>query len=89
MEELSGEPEIPVEILKSRQGDQLYSDENEEEERKERNIDKEIEFENPELPSQTEMCWNFFLTPIVLYAGFGRVVMLYERKSSLLQMAQA
>ena len=35
------------------------------------------------------MFWNFILTPMVLYAGFGRVVMLYERKTSLLQVAQA
>ena len=35
------------------------------------------------------MFWNFFMTPIVLYSGFGRVVMLYERKTSLLQVAQA
>ena len=35
------------------------------------------------------MFWNFLLIPLVIYAGFGRVVMLYERKSSLLQVAQA
>ena len=47
-------------------------------------IDKEIEFEHPELPSPTEMFWNFLLTPLIVYTGFGRVVMLYERKNSLL-----
>lgn len=53
MEDLDGEPEVPIDILKSRNADQLYSedDDDQEEERKERNIEKEIEFENPELPS--------------------------------------
>ena len=82
---MDGEPEIPVDLLKGG-SDNVYS-ESEEEAPKTRNIDKEIEFEHPELPSPTEMFWNFFLTPVIIYAGFGRVVMLYERKSTLLQVA--
>ena len=68
-------------------GSATEEDENEEETIYQRNIEKEIEFENPEIPTPTEMFWNFFLTPIILYTGFGRVVMLYERKNSLLPVA--
>ena len=35
------------------------------------------------------MCWNFIFTPIIVYTGFGRVAMLYERKFSLIQISQA
>ena len=65
-------------------GSATEEDETEEVTITERNIEKEIEFEHPEIPSPTEMFWNFLLTPLIVYTGFGRVVMLYERKNSLL-----
>lgn len=55
----------------------------------ERDVDQEIDAEHPEIPSTSEMGWNFIFTPIIVYTGFGRVAMLYERKNSLLQIAQA
>lgn len=59
-------------------------DENSEVSADERDVEQEVDVENPEIPSTSEMCWNFILTPIIVYTGFGRVAMLYERKNSLI-----
>lgn len=49
----------------------------------------QIEYEHPEIPNPSEVFWNFIYTPIILYAGFGRVTILSQRKSTLTSFAQA
>lgn len=46
------------------------------------NIDEEINFEHPDIPMLAELLWNFILTPIVIYGGFGRLVIVSERKKT-------
>jgi hypothetical protein len=52
-------------------------------------IESDILFENPEIPSTRENMWNFLLLPVVIYAGFGRAIYVTERKKNLLQIAHA
>ena len=54
-----------------------------------KNFEDELEFEHPEIPTYNELFWNFLLMPIIVYAGLGRVVVLSERKTGLMQFAQA
>ena len=53
-----------------------------------RNIAEEIAYENPEIPSYTELAWNLVQQPVVMYAGFGRVVITTERRKTFVQVAQ-
>jgi hypothetical protein len=42
----------------------------------------EIDFEHPEIPQLDELIWNFFLMPIIIYGGFGRMIIVSERKKT-------
>lgn len=46
------------------------------------NVDEEIYYEHPDLPQVSELLWNFVLLPVVMYNGFGRLVIASERKKS-------
>lgn len=46
------------------------------------NIDEEINFEHPDIPMFAELYWNFILLPIIIYSGFGRLVIVSERKKT-------
>lgn len=52
-------------------------------------IPEQIEFEHPEIPTMNELFWTFLCMPVILYVGLGRVAVLSERKTSLMQFAQA
>ena len=54
-----------------------------------RNVDEEIEFEHPEIPTSYESMMTLFLMPVILYCGFGRALIASEKKSTILQGAYA
>lgn len=54
-----------------------------------RNADEEIAYEHPEIPSRFESLVTMLMLPLVIYGGFGRSVMMYEKRSSLLLMSHA
>jgi hypothetical protein len=54
---------------------------------KKRTLEEEIEFEHPEIPTYSELFWNIFFMPLIIYAGLGRVVVLSERKTFLTQFS--
>ena len=54
-----------------------------------RDPDEEIEFEHPEIPSTYESFMTFLLMPIVIYGGFGRSVVVSEKRSNILMVSHA
>jgi hypothetical protein len=42
----------------------------------------EIDYEHPEIPQMDELIWNFILMPIIIYGGFGRMIIVSERKKT-------
>lgn len=46
------------------------------------NVDEEIQYEHPDIPQVSELLWNFILTPIIMYSGLGRLVIVSERKKT-------
>jgi hypothetical protein len=42
----------------------------------------EIDYEHPEIPQLDELIWNFVLMPIIIYGGFGRMIIVSERKKT-------
>ena len=54
-----------------------------------RNAEEEIAYEHPEIPSRFESLVTLFLLPLIVYGGFGRSVMMYEKRSTLLLMSHA
>ena len=42
----------------------------------------EIDYEHPEIPQMDELVWNFFLMPVIIYSGFGRMIITSERKKT-------
>lgn len=42
----------------------------------------EIEYEHPDIPQMDELAWNFFLMPVIIYSGFGRMIITSERKKT-------
>jgi len=46
------------------------------------NINEEIQYEHPDIPMVAELAWNFILTPLVIYGGLGRLVIVSERKKT-------
>ena len=49
-----------------------------------RNPDEEIEFEHPEIPSNYESFMTFLMLPVLIYGGFGRSVVVSEKRSNIL-----
>jgi len=46
------------------------------------NVDEEIQYEHPDIPLCSELTWNFLLTPMIMYSGLGRLVIVSERKKT-------
>jgi hypothetical protein len=46
------------------------------------NIDEQILYEHPDIPQNSELLWNFILQPIIIYGGFGRLVIVSEKKKT-------
>jgi len=73
---------------------QLYEDSDEEDEKnkkgqKSKNYLKDIEFEHPEIASYSELFWQFFFMPIVVFAGLGRLVVCTDHKTTIGQFSMA
>ena len=51
--------------------------------KKSKNFLKEIEFEHPELANYSELFWQFFFSPLIIFAGLGRLVVLSDRKTTV------
>ena len=64
-------------------------DENEKGHKNSRNYLKDIEFEHPEIASFSELFWQFFFMPVVIYAGLGRLVVTTEHKTTIGQFSLA
>jgi hypothetical protein len=48
-----------------------------------KNYLREIEFEHPELANYSELWWQMFFMPVVIYGGLGRLVNLSDRKATV------
>ena len=46
------------------------------------NIDEQIQYEHPDIPQCSELLWNFILQPAIIYGGFGRLVIVSEKKKT-------
>lgn len=57
--------------------------------KKKRDADQEISYEHPEIPDWNETLITMLLMPLVIYGGFGRNVMISEKRSTLLLMSHA
>ena len=73
---------------------QLYEDSEDEVEqnkkgKKSKNYLKDIEFEHPEIASYSELFWQFFFLPVVIFAGLGRLVVTTDHKTTIGQFAIA
>ena len=56
---------------------------------KARNPEEEISYEHPEIPDWSETTLTMLLMPLVIYGGFGRSIMISEKRSTLLLMSHA
>lgn len=65
------------------------SDDEDEKEKKSRNYLKEIEFEHPDLASYSELWWQFFFLPVIIFGGLGRLVVPSERKTTVINFSMA
>ena len=54
-----------------------------------KSISEEIQYEHPDIPQISELIWNFILTPVVMYSGLGRMVIVSERKKTFLFISHA
>ena len=53
---------------------------------KARDPEEEISYEHPEIPDWSETTLTMLLMPLVIYGGFGRSIMISEKRSTLLLM---
>ena len=71
---------------------QLYEDSEDEDEKKgkkSKNYLKDIEFEHPEIASYSELFWQLFFMPVVVFAGLGRLVVCTDHKTTIGQFSMA
>lgn len=54
-----------------------------------RNPEEEISYEHPEIPDGQETALTMVMLPLAIYGGFGRSVMISEKRSTLLLMSHA
>ena len=52
-----------------------------------RDVWEEIEFEHPEIPTNYESFITLLLMPIIIYGGFGRSVVISEKRSNTILFA--
>lgn len=54
-----------------------------------RNPEEEISYEHPEIPDWSETTLTMLFLPFIIFGGFGRSVMISEKRSTLLLMSHA